>query len=247
SNTGCGEELRLLVGRSEDRHGVALKAPAGLWLRLLVQAQHPMASPKEGSETVASQEFRELVLVENSLQEGEAQIQEPEQSAGAPAGDSQSVKPQVVVVGGPVEARGPLAEVLQQPHTWKEGNVDAVAELRVTEVVEVRNEVEKDKEEEHNPKGEQDLGPDQGYGQEQAYHSKDQHGIHKLPQSGCGPAKHRSKMEELEILQLELSFVNTCYSGAFARMKTKVAKMRRSHFERRKTIIQGIPGFWSKA
>lgn len=48
------------------------------------------------------------------------------------------------------------------------------------------------------------------------------------------------------LLQLELSFMNACGIGAVAQIKAKVAKMLRSHFEHRKTIIQGILGFWAK-
>ena len=112
-------------------------------------------------------------------------------------------------------------------------------------MADVKNESQEVKE--HKQEGEEDQQPELEKDPEQACDSKDQHGIQRLPQSGGGTAERRSKMEELELLQLELSFVNSRCSGAFARIKAKVAKMRKPHFERRKTIIQGIPGFWAKA
>lgn len=201
-----------------------------------------MESPEEGSVGVAPQEFRELVLLESSLLEGEAPIQAPEQSSGAPAGDNQMVKP--LVIGGPVEDWVPLPEVLLHPDTCEEGDEAAMGELKVIEVADVKNEREEVKE--HKQEGE-DQQPELEKDPEQACDSKDQHGIQRLSHSGGGTAERRSKMEELELLQLELSFVNSRCSGAFARIKAKVAKMRKPHFDRRKTIIQGIPGFWAKA
>nr|BAW94262.1 testis-specific Y-encoded protein [Tokudaia muenninki] len=199
-----------------------------------------MESPEEGSVGVPAQEFQDLGILESSLLEGGTPIQAPEQSPGA--GDNQMVKP--LVIGGPVEDWIPLPEVLLHPDTCEEGHVAAVGELKVTEVADVKNEGEEIKQ--HRQDGE-DQQPALEKDPEQACDSKDQHGIQRLPQSRGGTAESRSKMEELELLQLELSFVNACYSGALAQIKTKVAKMRKPHFERRKTIIEGIPGFWAKA
>lgn len=78
-----------------------------------------MESPEEGSVSMAPQEFRELELLESRLLEGEAQVQAPEQSPGAPAGDNQMVKP--LVIGGPVEDGVSLAEVVHHPDTCEEG------------------------------------------------------------------------------------------------------------------------------
>lgn len=192
---------------------------------------------------MAPQEFRELVLLESSLLEGEPSVQAPEQSPGAPAGENQMVKP--LVICGPVEDWVPLAEVVHHPDTCEEGDEATMAELKVTEVVDVKNESEEVKDQ--KLEGEQDQQPELEKDPEQVCDSKDQQGIQRLPLSGGGPAERRSKMEELELLQLELSFVNACCSRAFARLKAKVAKMRRPHFDRRKTMIQGIPGFWAKA
>jgi hypothetical protein len=116
--------------------------------------------------------------------------------------------------------------------------------FKVTEVVDVKN--ESDNVKEHKQKGEQDQQANLEKDPEQACDSKDQYGIKRLPQSDGRPVECRSKMEKLELLQQELSFVNGRCSGAFAWIKAKVAKMRKSHFKCRKTIIQGIPGFWAK-
>ncbi|XP_034349033.1 testis-specific Y-encoded protein 1-like [Arvicanthis niloticus] len=202
-----------------------------------------MESPEEGSVSMAPQQFRELELLESRLLEGEAQVQAPEQSPGAPAGDNQMVKP--LVIGGPVEDGVSLAEVVHHPDTCEEGDEAAIGELKVTEVVDVKNEGEEVKE--HKQEGEQDQQPELEKDPEQACDSKDQHAIQRLPQSSGGPTEGRSKIEELELLQLELSFVNARCSGALARIKARVAKARGPYFQRRKTIIQGIPGFWAKA
>lgn len=197
-----------------------------------------MESPEEGTLGMAPQE-----LLESRLLEGESPVQAPEQCPGAPAGNNQMVKP--LVIGGPVEEWLPLEEVVHHPDMCEEGDEAAMGELKVTEVMDVKNEGEEVKE--HKQEGEQDEQPELENDPQQACDAKDQHGMQRLPQSGGGPAERRSKMEELELLQLELSFVNARYSGALARMKARVAKMRGPHFERRKTIIQGIPGFWAKA
>lgn len=194
-----------------------------------------MASPKERTVVMASQEL----LLEKSFQGGESQVQAAEQSPGAPAGDNQMVK--LLVVSGPVEV------VPQLPHKWEERGQTAMQELKVTEVVEIRNDGKEAKKEEHKQEGEQDQRPELEKDTEHACDSQDQNGIQVLPQSGRGIAKCRSKMEELELLQLEMSFVNARGSGALAQIKAKVAQTRRSHLERRKSIIQGIPGFWTKA
>nr|AAF63962.1 TSPY [Mus platythrix] len=201
-----------------------------------------METLEEESMGIAPQEFQELVLLESSIRKGEAPIQASEQSPSAPPGDNQMVKP--LVMGGPVEDKVPVAEVLHRPDTCEEGHEAAMGELKVTEMVDVKNEGENLKG--HKQKGEQDQQPELEKDPEQACDFKDQYGIQRLPQSEGRPAECRSKTEELELLQLELSFVNALCSGAYARIKAKVAKMRKSHFERRKTIIQGIPGFWAK-
>lgn len=202
-----------------------------------------MESPEEENVGMAPQEFRELVLLESSPLEGEAPIQAPEQSPGAPAGDNQMVKP--LVICGPVEDWVPFAEALHHPDMYEERDETTTRELKVTELVNVKNEGEEVKE--HKQEGEQDQQPELEKDPEQISDSKDQQGIQRLPLPGGGSAERRSKMEELQLLQLELSFVNARCSGAFARIKAKVAKMRKPYFERRKTIIQGIPGFWAKA
>lgn len=68
----------------------------------------------------------------------------------------------------------------------------------------------------------------------------------KPPEVGRRSHKHRSKMDELQILQLELSFVNARASGACTRLKRKVERRCQSHLDRRRDIIQRIPGFWAK-
>lgn len=195
---------------------------------------------------MAPQEFRELELLESRLLEGEAQIQAPEQRPGAPAGDNRMVKS--LVIGGPVEDGIPLAEMVLHPDTCEERDEAAIGELKVTEVVDGKNEGEEVKE--HKQEGEQDQQPELEKDPEQTCDSKDtslKHGTQSLPQSSGGPTECRSKMEKLELLQLELSFVNARCSAALARIKARVAKMRGPHFEHRKTITQGIPGFWAKA
>ncbi|XP_051030946.1 testis-specific Y-encoded protein 1-like [Phodopus roborovskii] len=203
-----------------------------------------MASPKEDSEGVVLQELRDLVLMEKNLQGGEAPVQAPEQRPATPSGDNQSVKP---LVGGSVETWVPLAESLQHSHTWEESIEPVIGESEGTDLVQVRNESKNENADEYKQKGGPDLGPELGQALEQACHSEDQHGTPRLPQSGQGLARCGSKMDELEHLQLELSYVKARYNGAFAKIKAKVAKMRRLYFERRKTIIQAIPGFWPKA
>ncbi|XP_069873437.1 testis-specific Y-encoded protein 1-like [Dipodomys merriami] len=56
----------------------------------------------------------------------------------------------------------------------------------------------------------------------------------------------RSPMEELQDVQSQLSSLNARASREFARLKKKIAEKCRSHFDRRSTIIQAIPGFWAK-
>ncbi|RWS21015.1 hypothetical protein B4U80_11957 [Leptotrombidium deliense] len=53
-------------------------------------------------------------------------------------------------------------------------------------------------------------------------------------------------MDELQTLQLELSFVNARASGACTRLKRKVERRCQSHLDRRRAIIERIPGFWAK-
>ncbi|KAM4815710.1 testis-specific Y-encoded protein 1-like [Thomomys bottae] len=57
----------------------------------------------------------------------------------------------------------------------------------------------------------------------------------------------RSPLEELQDIQSQLSSLNATASREFARLKKKVAQKCRSHFDRRRAIIQAIPGFWAKA
>nr|ABB89734.1 Tspy [Mesocricetus auratus] len=204
-----------------------------------------MACPKEGREGVFPQELLELALLECDLEGGESQVHTPEKRPGSPVGDSQPVKP-LVVVSGTVQTCVPPEEALPQPHTWEEGNKAAMGKIKVAEM-EVRNEGKKENEDEHKKEDKHDVGPVLGKDLQQACHSKDQSGITRRPESVRQPAKHRSKMEELELLQLELTFVNARCSRAFARIRAKVVKMRKAHLERRKNIIQAIPGFWSKA
>lgn len=68
----------------------------------------------------------------------------------------------------------------------------------------------------------------------------------KTPKGGRTSHKQRSKLDELQILQSELSFVNARASGACARLKRKVETRCQSHLDRRRAIIQRIPGFWAK-
>ncbi|XP_077891297.1 testis-specific Y-encoded protein 1-like isoform X1 [Ictidomys tridecemlineatus] len=68
----------------------------------------------------------------------------------------------------------------------------------------------------------------------------------RLPKAGRRPPRLRSKMDKLQILQLELSFVNARASRACARLKRKVEMRCKSHLDRRRAIIQRIPGFWAK-
>lgn len=66
-------------------------------------------------------------------------------------------------------------------------------------------------------------------------------------QAGRSASTSRSPMEALQVLQLELSTVNARASRAFARLKRKLRQRRKPYLERRRAIIQGIPGFWAKA
>lgn len=68
----------------------------------------------------------------------------------------------------------------------------------------------------------------------------------RLPKAGRRPPRLGSKMDKLQILQLELSFVNARASRACARLKRKVEMRCKSHLDRRRAIIQRIPGFWAK-
>ncbi|ERE73343.1 testis-specific Y-encoded-like protein 1 [Cricetulus griseus] len=96
--------------------------------------------------------------------------------------------------------------------------------MKVAAMMEVRNEGKNENEDEHKQEGKQDRGPVLEKDLEQSCWSPHHPGIQRLPQSGRGPGNHRSKMEELEFLQLELSLVNARCSRAFARIKAKVAE-----------------------
>ncbi|OBS80396.1 hypothetical protein A6R68_21401, partial [Neotoma lepida] len=164
--------------------------------------QHRIASPKEASEGAASQDLWELVLLENNRQEGEAQVQAPGQSTGTHARGNQVVKPRAVGAAAAPHLRG--------------RERGCCGRVKSHKVVKVRSGGEKEDQQE----GDQDLRADLGKDLEQMCHSKDQHGIQRLPQLGRWRAKRKSKMEELEILQLELNFVNASGSGAFACIKS---------------------------
>ncbi|XP_053437277.1 uncharacterized protein LOC128578966 [Nycticebus coucang] len=54
-------------------------------------------------------------------------------------------------------------------------------------------------------------------------------------------------MEALEEVQLELTRVSARGSMDYARLKRKFGQRMKAHLERRRAIIQSIPGFWAKA
>ncbi|XP_048193014.1 testis-specific Y-encoded protein 1-like [Perognathus longimembris pacificus] len=56
----------------------------------------------------------------------------------------------------------------------------------------------------------------------------------------------RSPMEELQDIQSQLSSLSSRASREFALLKKKIAQKCRYYFDRRRAIIQAIPGFWAK-
>ncbi|XP_032331255.1 testis-specific Y-encoded protein 1 isoform X2 [Camelus ferus] len=64
---------------------------------------------------------------------------------------------------------------------------------------------------------------------------------------GRGPPTSLSPLEALGALQLELSAVNAQANRAYLRLKRRVRRRREPRLDRRRAIIQDIPGFWAKA
>ncbi|XP_067580991.1 testis-specific Y-encoded protein 1-like [Pseudorca crassidens] len=54
-------------------------------------------------------------------------------------------------------------------------------------------------------------------------------------------------LQALQALQLELSTLNTQASRTYTRLKRRICQRRESHLDGRSAIIQGIPGFWTRA
>ncbi|XP_047393203.1 testis-specific Y-encoded protein 9-like [Sciurus carolinensis] len=61
-----------------------------------------------------------------------------------------------------------------------------------------------------------------------------------------GPTSPRLPLEELQALQLALEPVNSQAARAYARLKQKLKQRRKPQLDCRRSIIQGIPGFWAK-
>ncbi|XP_032331268.1 testis-specific Y-encoded protein 4-like isoform X4 [Camelus ferus] len=64
---------------------------------------------------------------------------------------------------------------------------------------------------------------------------------------GRGPPTSLSPLEALGALQLEMSAVNAQANRAYLRLKRRVRRMQEPRLDRRRAIIQDIPGFWAKA
>lgn len=62
--------------------------------------------------------------------------------------------------------------------------------------------------------------------------------------SGYSP---QSPLELLEALQLQLTVEKARHSSAYYRLRHKIFQSRQPYLERRRNIIQCIPGFWAKA
>uniref|UniRef100_A0A8D2HCB5 TSPY n=1 Tax=Urocitellus parryii TaxID=9999 RepID=A0A8D2HCB5_UROPR len=61
------------------------------------------------------------------------------------------------------------------------------------------------------------------------------------------PRKRLSPMQELAVLQWELRATTARGSRSYARLRRKLARRRGSYLDRRRAIIDSIPGFWAKA
>ncbi|XP_048653708.1 testis-specific Y-encoded protein 1-like, partial [Marmota marmota marmota] len=59
--------------------------------------------------------------------------------------------------------------------------------------------------------------------------------------------KRLSPMQELAVLQWELRATTARGSRSYARLRRKLARRRGSYLDRRRAIIDSIPGFWAKA
>ncbi|XP_006162783.1 testis-specific Y-encoded protein 3-like [Tupaia chinensis] len=66
-------------------------------------------------------------------------------------------------------------------------------------------------------------------------------------QAPGGSTRVPQPLEELGALQLDMEPLNARASRAFARLKSKLGQRRKSHLDRRSTLIQAIPGFWAQA
>ncbi|XP_045394920.1 testis-specific Y-encoded protein 3-like [Lemur catta] len=66
-------------------------------------------------------------------------------------------------------------------------------------------------------------------------------------QAGRCVSASSSPLEALELLELELSTANAADSKVFARLKLKLRQRQKAYLERRRAIIQAIPGFWARA
>ncbi|MBZ3883216.1 Testis-specific Y-encoded protein 3, partial [Sciurus carolinensis] len=61
-----------------------------------------------------------------------------------------------------------------------------------------------------------------------------------------GPTSPRLPLEELQALLLSLEPVNSQAARAYARLKQKLKQRHKPQLDCRRSIIQGIPGFWAK-
>uniref|UniRef100_A0A8D2CRF6 TSPY n=1 Tax=Sciurus vulgaris TaxID=55149 RepID=A0A8D2CRF6_SCIVU len=83
--------------------------------------------------------------------------------------------------------------------------------------------------------------------QEQQEESEDSPEENLLALTARASPKRRSPMQELAVLQWELRATTARGSRSYTRLRRKLARRRVSYLDRRRAIIDSIPGFWAKA
>uniref|UniRef100_A0A8D2JEI1 TSPY n=1 Tax=Sciurus vulgaris TaxID=55149 RepID=A0A8D2JEI1_SCIVU len=136
---------------------------------------------------------------------------------------------------------------LPEAWAWREEEANGEGEVLlvegIMEVVEVVT--EEDVEEEQKEMGKEEEEEEEEVVQEpdhQECREKQEEDHQAQPRPG--PTSPRLPLEELQALQLALEPVNSQAARAYARLKQKLKQRRKPQLDCRRSIIQGIPGFW---
>nr|XP_030708221.1 testis-specific Y-encoded protein 1-like [Globicephala melas] len=148
-----------------------------------------------------------------------------------------------LVDGGGEEAAIFSGEVVQQCPALLEGEVARIGEVFWLPVEDMMEEVEVVAEEQQQEEQEE---------RKQVVAEEPEEEPQEQGQEEPGPrptvtGSPLEALQALQALQLELSTLNTQASRTYTRLKRRICQRRESHLDGRSAIIQGIPGFWTRA